>query len=338
MALRYRRFPFRRGGDDPMTEGPAASDEQDLDADIKVVPLRHPVRWLVALVIGVTVASLLFSAARNERFEWGVFGDYLFDKRILDGLVLTLWLSAVAVVIGVVLGTALAIMRLSSNPVMRVVSGVYVWFFRGTPVLVQLLAWSFIGALYPTISFGVPFGGPALISGAGNEVISAITAAILGLGLNLAAYQSEIVRAGLLSVDEGQGEAAKALGYTGAQTMRRVVLPQAMRVIVPPTMNQAIDMLKTSSLVSVIPVVDLLNATQSIYALNSAQIPLLAVASFWYLLFTTVLTIGQYYLERYYARGSSRALPPTPRQRFWAAVAQTRGIRGADVSGKGDVR
>jgi polar amino acid transport system permease protein len=293
--------------------------------EIKAVPVRHYGRWAVAAVVLVFVASLLYSAVRNPRFEWDVVGDYLFSDRVLHGLWLTLWLTVVTVVIGVVLGTILAVMRLSSNPVLSTISLVYIWFFRGTPVLVQLIGWAFIAALYPTIGFGVPFGGPDLISGNGNDIIKPITAAILGLGLNLAAYQSEIVRAGLLSVDEGQVEAAKALGMTGGQTVRRIVLPQAMRVIIPPTGNQAIDMLKTTSLVSVIAVSDLLYSVQLIYGQNYKQIPLLVVACIWYLLFTTVLSIGQYYLERRFARGNVRNLPPTPLQRLRAMAGARRG-------------
>ena len=302
-----------------------ANDTATSAEDIKAVPVRHYGRWAVAVVVAVFVASLLYSAATNDRFKWDVVGDYLFSDRVLRGLWLTLWLSTVAVVIGVVLGTALAVMRLSSNAVLSTISLVYIWFFRGTPVLVQLLGWAFIGALYPTISFGVPFGGPDLISGSGNDLITPITAAILGLGLNLAAYQSEIVRAGLLSVDEGQVEAGKALGMTGAQTMRRIVLPQAMRVIIPPTGNQAIDMLKTSSLVSVIAVSDLLYSVQLIYGQNYQQIPLLVVACIWYLFFTTLLSIGQYYLERRFGRGNVRDLPPTPLQRLRAMSGRKMG-------------
>jgi polar amino acid transport system permease protein len=312
------------------TSRPASGEDA---GEIKAVPIRHYGRWAVAAVVLVLAASLVYSAASNSRFKWDTVGDYLFSSRILDGLWLTLWLSFVAVVIGVVLGTILAVMRLSDNPILRWVALAYIWFFRGTPVYVQLLGWSFIGALYPTISFGVPFGGPALISGNGNDLITPITAAILGLGLNLAAYQSEIVRAGLLSVDEGQAEAAKALGMTSAQTMRRIVLPQAMRVIIPPTGNQAIDMLKTSSLVSSIAVADLLYSAQLIYAQNYQQIPLLVVVCIWYLFFTSLLSIGQYYLERRFARGNVRNLPPTPLQRLRAMTAGGRFGAGGNTTG-----
>jgi polar amino acid transport system permease protein len=292
--------------------------------DIKAVPVRHYGRLAVAVVVLVLVASLLYSAAGNERFKWDIFREYLFSDRVMRGLWLTVWLSIVATVIGVVLGTALAVMRLSQNPVLSTISLVYIWVFRGTPVLVQIFLWAFIGSIYPEITFGVPFGGPDLVSGNSNDLIKPITAAILGLGLNFAAYQAEIVRAGLLSVDEGQVEAAKALGMTGSDTMRRIVLPQAMRVIIPPTGNQAIDMLKTSSLVSVIAVSDLLYSVQLIYGQNYQQIPLLFVACFWYLLLTTVFSTGQYYVERHYAKGNMRDLPQTPIQRARAMAASVR--------------
>jgi polar amino acid transport system permease protein len=209
-------------------------------------------------------------------------------------------------------------MRLSPNPLVSGASWAYIWFVRGTPVLVQLLFWSFIAALYPRISLGVPFGGPELLGGSATAVITPFVAAVLGLGLNEGAYMAEIVRAGILSVDEGQEEAAHALGMTRLQTLRRIVLPQAMRVIIPPTGNETISMLKTTSLVSVIAVTDLLYAVQLIYAQNYRQIPLLIVACCWYLLFTTVLSIGQYYIERHYGRGTRRRQALTPRQRLLA--------------------
>jgi polar amino acid transport system permease protein len=307
----------------------ATSTTPEVDSgDIRAVPVRHWGRWIVATIVLVAVASLLCSAATNDNFEWDVVGTYLFDERILSGLWTTIWLSAVAVVIGVLLGTALAVMRLSANPVLRTISLTYIWFFRGTPVYVQLLGWAAIGSLYPRISLGVPFGGPELFGGAGNDVITPIAAALLGLGLNLAAYQAEIVRGGLLSVDEGQAESAKALGMTGGQTMRRIVLPQAMRVIIPPTGNQAIDMLKTSSLVTAIPVTDLLFSASKISGQNYKVIPLLVVACIWYLLMTTVLSVGQYYVERRFSRGNARDLPPTPFQRFRAMTARSRSRAG----------
>src|SRR5690242_5753027 len=217
--------------------------------------------------------------------------------------------------IGIVLGVLLAVMRLSPNPLVAGFSWFYIWFFRGTPVLVQLLFWSFIGAVYSKITLGIPFGGPAIVLGSANAVITAFVAAILGLGLNEGAYMAEIVRAGILSVDEGQTEAAHALGMTRLQTLRRIVLPQAMRVIVPPTGNETNNMLKNTALVSTIGTVELLRSAEIIYNRTYQVVPLLIVASIWYLVMTSVLQVGQFYIERYYARGSMRSMPLTPMQR-----------------------
>ncbi|MFF3286636.1 amino acid ABC transporter permease [Streptomyces sp. NPDC003023] len=280
------------------------------DDGLTIVPKRHPGRWLSAAVLIAIAASTVVSAVTNDRFGWDVVHAYLRDVSIAKGLLITLELTAVCMAIGIVLGVALAVMRLSVNPVVRAAAFAYVSFFRGTPVLVQLLFWYNLAALYPTLSFGIP--GLALDA---NELITPMLAAILGLGLNEAAYMSEIVRAGIQSVDRGQGEAAGALGLTRMQTMRRIVLPQAMRVIVPPTGNETIGMLKTTALVSVLAVPDLLYSAQIIYARNFQTIPLLIVASIWYLVVTTVLTTGQFYIERHFSRGD-RALPPTPVNRL----------------------
>jgi polar amino acid transport system permease protein len=295
---------------DPLT--PARPDE------IKAVPVRHPGRWIAAVVVVVAAASLIYSAATRppSRLDWGVVGQYLFSSRILHGLELTLGLTAAAMVTGIVLGVVLAVMRLSPNPLLSSFSWLYIWFFRGTPVLVQILFWSYLSKVYPKVSLGVPFGGPVLLEGNANSVITLFVAGLLGLGLNEGAYMAEIVRAGILSVDEGQTEASSALGMTRLQTMRRIVLPQAMRVIIPPTGNETISMLKTSSLVSVIAVTELLYSAQLIYSVNYKTIELLLVASAWYLLLTTILSIGQYYLERHYGRGTTRDPPPTPLQRL----------------------
>jgi polar amino acid transport system permease protein len=276
---------------------------------------------LLAVALGHSVAT-------NPRFRWGTVGDYLFSSRVLDGLRVTIELTVIAMAIGIVLGVVLAVMRLSLNPLVSGASWIYVWFFRGTPVLVQLLFWSYISALYPRISLGIPFG-PQFVHGDANSLITPFAAAILGLGLNEAAYMAEIVRAGILSVDEGQTDAAHALGMTRLQTMRRIVLPQAMRVIIPPTGNETISMLKTSSLVSVIAYKELLYSVQLIYAVNFLQIPLLLVASIWYLVVTTILSIGQYYVERRFGRGTARELPPTPLQRLRRNLA----IRHVELPG-----
>ncbi len=227
---------------------------------------------------------------------------------------MTIELTVIAMAIGVALGVVLAVMRLSPNPLVVRRSWLYIWFFRGTPVLVQIIFWYFISALYPKIDLGIPFG-PAFIHGNANTLITPFTAAILALGLNEGAYMAEIVRAGIISVEEGQSDAAHSLGMTRLQTMRRIVLPQAMRVIIPPTGNETISMLKTSSLVSAIAVPDLLYAAQNIYSVNFKTIPLLIVASIWYLAVTSVLYIGQYYVERHYGRGASRDEDLTPLQR-----------------------
>jgi polar amino acid transport system permease protein len=298
-------------------EVPAPATRPD---DIQAVPVRHPGRWIAAAVVVVIAATVIHSVATNPRFGWSVVGDYFLSGRVLHGLVVTLELTVIAMAIGIAFGVVLAVMRLSPNPLVSTASWLYVWFFRGTPVLVQLLFWSFISALYPTLSLGIPFG-PQFLHGNANAIITPFAAAILGLGLNEAAYMAEIVRAGILSVDEGQTEAAQALGMTRLQTMRRIVLPQAMRVIIPPTGNETISMLKTTSLVSVIAYSELLYSVQLIYAVNYRQIPLLLVACIWYLIVTTVLSIGQYYIERRFGRGTSRSLPPTLLQRLRRSLA-----------------
>jgi len=283
--------------------------------EIKAVPVRHPGRWIGAAIVLLIAASLVRSAVTNSNFGWDVVGHYFFSSRILHGLVVTLELTVIAMGVGIVLGVVLAVMRLSPNPIVAGASWIYVWFFRGTPVLVQLLFWNFVSALYPKIDLGIPFG-PAFVHANANSLITPFMAAILGLGLNEAAYMAEIVRAGMLSVDEGQTDAAQALGMTRLQTLRRIVLPQAMRVIIPPTGNETISMLKTSALVSVIAYQELLYSSQLIYAENYRTIPLLIVASLWYLIVTTILSIGQYYLERYYGRGTARGQRETPMQRL----------------------
>ena len=282
---------------------------------IKAVPVRHTGRWVAAAIVLVLAVTVVHSVATNPRFEWGLVRHYFFSAPVLHGLRITLELTIIAMAVGIVLGVVLAVMRLSPNPLVSAASWFYIWLFRGTPVLVQLLFWQFISALYPRISLGIPFG-PELVHGDANTLITPFTAAILGLGLNEGAYMAEIVRAGIISVDEGQTDAAQALGMTRLQTMRRIVLPQAMRVIIPPTGNETISMLKTSSLVSVIAYAELLYSVQLIYSVNFKQIPLLLVASIWYLIFTSILSVGQYYIERHFGRGSSRNAPMTPLQRL----------------------
>jgi polar amino acid transport system permease protein len=290
---------------------------------IRAVPVRRPGRWVAAAIVLVIAVALVRSVATNTRFEWSVVGNYLFDERILEGVRVTIELTVIAMAIGVALGVILAIMRLSPNPLVSGASWLYIWFFRGTPVLVQLLFWYNIAALYPKVSLGIPFG-PALAHIDANTAITPFTAAILGLGLNEGAYMAEIVRAGIISVPEGQSDAAQSLGMTRLQTMRRIVLPQAMRVIIPPTGNETISMLKTSSLASVIVVTELLYAAQLIYSVNFKTIQLLIVASIWYIACTSVLYVGQYYLERYYGRGSAHAREDPLASRILRGVLRVR--------------
>jgi polar amino acid transport system permease protein len=252
----------------------------------------------------------------NKNFGWDIVQHWLLFHTIVSAVGVTLELTVYAMVIGIIGGVLLAVMRLSDNPVSSGAAWAYTWFFRGTPVLVQLLFWFNIAALVgPQVGFGVPFG-PQFFHLDTNTTVTPLVAAVLALGLNEAAYMSEIVRAGILSVDEGQAEAAASLGMRRAKIMRRIVLPQAMRVIIPPTGNETISMLKTSSLASVIGVVELTDASEAAIHLYFKAIPFYVVASLWYLLFTTVLSIGQYYIERHYARGSTRNLPPTPFQKL----------------------
>lgn len=288
----------------------------DQSRSIEAVPVRHPWRWIIGALLLLLVANAIWSLATEAQIEWDIVGKYLFSSAIVSGVKWTLLLTAIAMVMGVLLGVVLAVMWLSPNPVASGVAWVYIWVFRGTPVLVQILFWGFLGAIYPHLSIGLPFGGPELIGGETNVLITSFMAAIFGLGFNEAAYMAEIVRAGISSVDEGQEEAASALGMTRLQTMRRIVLPQAMRVIIPPTGNETISMLKTTSLASVVAFPELLYQAQLIYARNYRTIELLIVACIWYLMFTSVLTVVQYYVERYYARGSRRQPPPSKLEFF----------------------
>ena len=270
---------------------------------IQAVPVRHPGRWLAGAVILVLAAMLAHALVTNQNFHWDIVGKYLTTDSILNGLKNTLILTVLSMAIGIVGGILLAVMRLSANPLMSWTAAGYLWLFRGTPVITQLLFWFYLGALFPRLGLGIPFG-PTFISADTNSLIAPFTAALLGLGLNEAAYMAEIVRSGILSVEHGQTEAAEALGMTRAKILRRIVLPQAMRVIIPPTGNETISMLKTTSLVVVIAYFELMTAVQQIYSRNFQTIPLLIVAAIWYLLLTSVLTLVQSRIEKRFARGT----------------------------------
>ncbi|MFC1412099.1 amino acid ABC transporter permease [Streptacidiphilus sp. N1-12] len=282
--------------------------------DIRAVPVRHPGRWVAIAVIAVLAAMFLHAMITIPILHWDVVTQIFADHTVIAGVQQTLLLTLCAMVLGIVGGILLAVMRLSSNPVLSSVSWLYIWVFRGTPVLVQLFFWNFMGVVFPQVGIGIPFG-PVFHSWSYNDLVPLFVACVLGLGLNEAAYFSEIVRAGILSVDEGQAEAASSLGLTHAQTLRRIVLPQAMRVIIPPAGNETISMLKTTSLVSAISFEELTRAGQDIGNRTLYVIPALIAISLWYLLFTSVLSIGQFYVERYYARGTNRVLPRTPWQK-----------------------
>lgn len=273
--------------------------------ELHTVRKRHPIRLALAVIIALYLARLVVEAFTNPRFQWEIVGQYLFYPSIMQGLGRTLVLTFAAMAIGIFGGVVLAVMRPSKNPLVSGVAAAYIWFFRGTPLLVQLIFWYNLSALFPKIVLGVPFG-PEFFSFSANDVINIYVAALLGLGLNEAAYMAEIIRTGISSVDSGQSEAAHALGMSRWSTFTRIVMPQAMRIIVPPTSNQVIGMLKTTSLVSVIALPDLLYSAQLIYNRDFTTIPLLIVTCVWYLVLTTVLSIGQHYIERYYNRGHHR--------------------------------
>ncbi len=271
--------------------------------------------WKTRLAAALLIVFVLYCAnmiAANPNFGWAVVGEYLFDARILSGLSLTLWLTLVTMAIGVVLGTIFAILAINDNVFISTVANAYIWFFRGTPVLVQLIFWYNLGAIFPELSHGITFTSQC-DSIPTNTLISPVTAAVLGLGLNEGAYMSEIIRSGLMSVDPGQRQAAKSLGMTGGKALWRIVLPQAMPVIIPPTGNQTIGMLKTSSLVSVISLADLLYSAQTIYSRNFQTIPLLIVACIWYLAATTILSAVQMRIERHFSRSTVTAITPVGR-------------------------
>ncbi|MTD16293.1 ABC transporter permease subunit [Nakamurella sp. YIM 132087] len=284
-----------------------------------LLPRRSPGRWIAGAVALVLVYFVASSLLTKEGLEWAVIGKYLFSEGILHGLLNTLWLTVVVMLLGFLFGIGLAAMRLSKNPVLRSISWTYVWIFRSVPMLVQILFWFNIGYLYPQISFGIPWG-PTFFRGDANEIISATTAAILALTAHEAAYASEIIRGGILGVDQGQTEASVALGVPQWRILLQIVLPQAMRTIVPAAGNMLIGTLKGTSIVSIIAVSDLLYAAQFVYNKTFQVVPLLVVATIWYVAVTSLLSVGQYFVERHYARGAVRVLPPTPWRRLIAAL------------------
>lgn len=272
-----------------------------------IVPRRHPGRWVTIGILGVLALQVGYAVAINRNFHWDVFVEYLFTAQVIRGVGWTLALTLAAMTVAVSLAITLVVMRDSDNPVLRWLSWFWVWFFRGTPIYTQLLFWGLFAVLFPKLSLSIPFG-PELVSVQTKWLITPMMAAILGLGFNESAYLAEIFRAGFGALDRGQAEAAQALGMRPAKIWWRILLPQAMRTIVPPTGNETIGMLKMTSLVLAVPfTLDLMFATNAIANRLYLPVPLLLVAGFWYLVITSILMVGQFYLERHYGRGVSDA-------------------------------
>lgn len=302
---------------------------------IQAIKLRHPWRNVFAVVLVIVVALFAYDAAFNRpTFDWPTVGKYVFDVRVFEALGYTLQLTVYSMVIAIVLGVAIAVMRQSPNPVVKSVAWVYLWIFRGTPVYVQLTFWGLIGTIYQKIEIGLP-GQPWIVFKP-QEMLSLFFLAVIGLALNEAAYMAEIVRAGLLAVDKGQEEAATALGLGWWHTMSQVILPQAMRVIIPPTGNEVISMLKTTSLVTAVPfTLELFTRTHDIGLKGYTPVPLLIVASIWYLVATSILMIGQYYLEKHFAKGVEQR-PDVQRPTVETAAIGVVAAEQLDAETKGD--
>ncbi|MGP3999523.1 amino acid ABC transporter permease [Streptomyces sp. 8N706] len=298
----------KRGG------GPEAPPARDDLASLKVVPARHYLRWAAAVAVLVLTAQFVHGLATNPVWEWEVFRAYVLSETIVEAVGVTLQLTAYATVLGFLLGTVLAFMRLSCSAVLQTVSWTYIWIFRSIPVIVQLVFWFNLGALYKELGVGIPFG-PVFWSVDSNSLIGTIGAALIGLSLHQAAYAAEIVRGGVIAVDAGQLEAAAALGIPRLRQIRRIVLPQAMRAILPTAGNEIIGLLKGTSVVYVMAIGELFYQVQVVYGRNGRVIPLLMVATAWYVFLTSVLSVAQYYVERRFARGANRTPPPTPLQR-----------------------
>lgn len=310
-------------------DGEDRSQLEDL-SQLRVVPARHPGRVLLAVVVGLLVAAVLFSFVTNPRWEWGVVAQWFLAESILRGLLETLKLTAVAGVLGFGLGLVLALMRLSASRLISGVSWTFSWIFRSTPLLVQLLLWYNLGYLYERVSVGIPFTEIALIDTRTSDLMTPMLAAILGLGLHQAAYAGELIRGGILSVDQGQLEAAGALGIPARDRSLRIVLPQAMRAILPTAFNEIIGLVKGTSIVYVLAHAELFFTVQLIYGRTQQVLPMLLVATVWYVVITSLLSIAQYYIERHYAKGAVRTLPPTPLQRLRAGLTRRRPVpRGA---------
>ena len=303
--------------------------DSDVYADTDTLPVArtwHPWRWIATAIILVLVAQFCHGLITNPGWDWPTFASYFTADSVLKALVVTLELTFWGTLLGFFLGVWIAVGRLSHNPVLQVVSWIYVWAFRSIPLIVQLLFWFNIAYLYRTLTIGIPFG-PAFYSFDVNGVISGFTAAVIGLALHQAAYSAEIIRAGIISVDSGQIEAAKSLGLPWYRQFFTIVAPQAMRGVLPNAINEVISLFKGTSIVSVMAIAELFYQVQVIFGRNGRVVPLLMVATIWYILLTTVLTVAQYYIERHFAKGAERELPPTPLQRIRGKLAEIVGER-----------
>ncbi|MEV0329526.1 amino acid ABC transporter permease [Micromonospora echinospora] len=311
---------------------------------IRAVPVRRPGRWIAVFVIGVLVAMFVHLLVTNKAFNWSFMVDEMFRPPIIEGLRGTIALTVLAMLIGVGLGIVVAIMRLSENPILRGVSWVYTWFFRAVPRLVLAILFGNLGILWSRIEVGLPFDRQIgalfgvddfearLFGFSAVDILTGFVAGMLALGLSEAAYMAEIVRAGIQSVDEGQTEAAQALGLRRSQILRRIVLPQAMRVIIPPTGNETIAMLKDTSLVAFVPVsTELFFQLRAVGTSTFQVFPMYVAACLWYLLLTSVLLVGQYYLERHFSRGVGRSARAKTKLR--GMTAETGGRTGEVVKG-----
>lgn len=289
----------------------AATAAPSREFDNVVHPLRRPGRWVSTVVILVLLVAFAQAIATNKNIDFPTIGEYMFNPRILSGVQLTIVITVIAMASAAILAVIIAAMRMSGNPVLVAVAAVYVWAFRGTPLLVQIVIWGYFGLIFDKITIGIPFTDIVFWQEDTNRLLTALVAGIIALALNEAAYSSEIVRSGMLSVDEGQREAAASLGMSPRYCFMRILLPQAMRVIIPPMGNQLISMIKNTSLLSLIAVLELYTQATQISAQNLRQVELLIVVSIWYLVIVSALSIPQHYLERYFGRGSTRNQPQT---------------------------
>ena len=299
----------------------APQDDPPLDAEeLTVARTWHPWRWVISVVTLVIAAQFVHGLATNAGWDWGTFAQYFTARSVMAALWLTIQLTFWGTLIGFALGIALAAARLSNNPVLQIISWFYVWAFRSIPLIVQLLFWFNIAYLYQTLAVGIPFG-PAFFTFDVNSVISGSMAAIIGLALHQAAYSAEIVRAGIISVDQGQLEAAAALGIPKRREFFKIVLPQAMRGILPNAANEVISLFKGTSIVSVMAIAELFYQVQVIYGRSGRVVPMLMVATVWYIVLTSLLSIVQFYVERHYAKGALRTVPLTPVQQIRKRLA-----------------